>query len=521
MPRMLVNFKKVTVTLNDNSLFEELSFSIQTGKLLALIGANGCGKSTILKLILHQQSATSESFGWPDFKVKGDIFVLPGIDVAYLPQMLRGNDGVRFGNLPDSDDTRRIRAGLCRDFGAVPFEKPLDKLSDGELQKRAIITTLAGDHELYLFDEPTNYLDIAGITAFERHVERLKRKGRGVLLITHDRTLTDTLADQTVFITKSGIFHTEGGATAAWAVKTSDYESRRRQAKDIKTRIRKLQDDARAKAGWAAAKEKSKRGAKREKGHISRLSAKMAKRAKAMQARATGQIEKLEKTKPYILKMLNLHFPEYDIRNREVFSLRDVSFRYETGPAHGNDRRDDFLLHEINISASTRDKVCLMGTNGSGKSTMIGLALQNLHPTRGDCRLTRGVKTAYVPQGLAGFYQKENLLDNFDCSGCDETTIRQYLGAALLRKDKVCEPIGNFSYGELMRAAIVKCILEKAEFLFLDEPTSHLDIESIEVLEQLLQDFRGGFLLISHDRSFVANVADKLYSLDSGRLMQV
>ncbi|MFH1893647.1 MAG: ATP-binding cassette domain-containing protein [Candidatus Zixiibacteriota bacterium] len=520
MPRMLVNFKKVTVTLNDNSLFEELSFSIQSGKLLALIGANGCGKSTILKLILHQQSATREPFGWPDFKVKGDIFVLPGIDMAYLPQMLRGNEGALSGNLPDSDDTSRVRAGLCRDFGAVPFEKPLDKLSDGELQKRAIISTLASHHELYLFDEPTNYLDIAGITAFERHVERLKRKGRGVLLITHDRTLTDTLADQTVFITKNGIFHTEGGATAAWAIKTSDFESRRRQAKDIKTRIRRLQDDARAKAGWAAAKEKSKIGAGGAKGHISRLSAKMAKRAKAMQARAIRQIEKLEKTKPYIPKVLNLHFSEYDIRNREVFSLKDVSFRYGTA-AYGNARADDDLLHEINISASTRDKVCLMGTNGSGKSTIIGLALQNLQPTRGDCCLTSGVKNAYVPQGLAGFYQKENLLDNFDSCGCDETTIRQYLGAALLRKEKVCEPIGNFSYGELMFAAIVKCILEKAEFLFLDEPTSHLDIESIEVLEQLLQDFGGGFLLISHDRSFVANVADKLYVLDGGRLRQV
>lgn len=101
------------------------------------------------------------------------------------------------------------------------------------------------------------------------------------------------------------------------------------------------------------------------------------------------------------------------------------------------------------------------------------------------------------------------------------TVVRQYLGAALIRKDKVTEPIDQFSHGELMRSAIVKCILSKAEFLFLDEPTTHLDIESIEVLEHLLQNFNGGFLLISHDRSFVSNVADKLYMLEDGRLRLV
>jgi ATP-binding cassette subfamily F protein 3 len=155
-----------------------------------------------------------------------------------------------------------------------------------------------------------------------------------------------------------------------------------------------------------------------------------------------------------------------------------------------------------------------MGANGSGKSTILKLAQGKLRPQSGDFYLNESVPTAYVPQGLGGFFSEETLLDNFNVCNFDETSIRQHLGAALIRKDKVHEPIENFSQGELMRAAIVRCILLRAEFLFLDEPTSHLDIESINVLEHLLQSFKGGFVLVSHDRSLVANVAETVYVLE-------
>lgn len=521
MSRMLVNFKRVSIALHDTPLFNNLLFTLGRGKVLALVGPNGCGKSTILRLILHEHSKCHEPFGWPDFRITGENFIQPGISIGLLPQMLRGNEPFVFGSGSTDPRVARTMAVLCRDFSVTDIDKPVQDLSDGELQKRAIISLLLSDHDLYLFDEPTNYLDIAGITAFEQHVFHLKKRSKGVLLITHDRALTDELADRTILLTAHGIFKADGGATHAWSVRTSDFESRRRKSKSIHARITKLQDDVRARAGWAAAKEKSKKGARGAKGHISRLSAKMAKRAKAVQARAEREIEKLDATKPFIPKVLNLKFPEYEIRRRVVFSLRDTWFRYDAGPPHANAKRRGFILSGIDISATTRDKVCLMGANGSGKTTLIRLILGDLSPSRGDCRLTGGVGIAHVPQGLAGFYQKARLLDNFDNCGCDETTIRQHLGAALLRKEKVCERVENLSYGELMRAAIVRCILEKAEFLLLDEPTSHLDIESIEVLEQLLHDFQGGFLMISHDRAFVANVADKLCLLDGGRLKLV
>jgi len=517
----LVSFKNVSIGLPDRLLVRGLSFSVQSGRLLALVGANGCGKSTILNLVESRHTGRDDLSDDSDVRASGEINLAPGISLVHLPQLLQANRDLVHRNyslLPELSG-RAVR--LCDEFQVIEAAEPADRLSDGEIQKRAIIRTLLEDHDLYLLDEPTNYLDIAGITAFENHVAALKDRGKGIILVTHDRTLTDNLADSTLLISEHGIYRTVGGCSRARSVRSTDLASRHRLAKAIKRKIGELQDDCRRRAGWAAQKEKQKIGARGAKAHISRLSKKMAKRAKAIQRRAEREVERLTETRPFVPKKLHLQFPPYDVRNRRVFSLDGVSFRYD-GPSGAEATRDESrLLQDISLSATTRDKICLMGANGSGKSTIIRLIQRQLTPLAGRCYLNDGVTTEYVPQGLEGFFKAGTLLDNFAACNCNETAVRQHLGAALIRKDKAREPIDRFSYGELMRAAIVKCILSRAEFLYLDEPTSHLDIESIEVLEELLCGFAGGFLLISHDRSFVGNVADSLHMLRDARLTMV
>ena len=511
--KMLVNFKNVSVLFFDQVLFSGLSFSVHRGEVLALVGANGCGKSTILNLLLSRYTGQPLHTDEANFRVKGSIVLAPQASVVHLPQHLKEARLPAF-TVATGVENAGNEAKLRREFHLQTSDEPNGELSDGELQKRTIVRTLLGDHDIYLFDEPTNYLDIAGITAFEEHIERLKRQHKGVIIVTHDRTLTDNVADETIAITRESIYHAVGGASQVLSVRDTDIESRLHQAKDIKKKIRRLQDDMRAKEGWAASKERQKIGAGRAKPTIAKLAKKMATRAKVVRRKTEWEIEDLEKTKPFIVKQLNLRFPTYEIRNRNAFALKDVWFDYSPDAA-------DFLLEDVSLSLTTRDKVCLMGANGSGKSTLLKLIRKQVEPSKGTSFLNAGVKMAYVSQGLKGFFDKPTLLDNFADCGCDETTIRQYLGAALIRREKSREPLGNFSFGELMRAAIVKCILLKAEFLLLDEPTSHLDLESIEVLENLLAHFGGGFLMISHDRSFVANVTDRLFLVSEGRLTLV
>ena len=511
---ILVNFKDVSIHLQNSILLEHLSLSVHRGELLAIIGPNGCGKSTILNVLMAQYRDEAGELANAGFRVTGSVTLASHIETFYLRQSLMA-DAERGARSSDAEHgTLASEVRLRSEFGLAEDAALGSMMSDGESQKQALIGALLTEADLILLDEPTNYLDLTGITALEHHLEKLKRQGRGTILVTHDRTLVDNLATRTVLISRYGIFHSTGGSSAAGSLRDRDYESRRRRAGDMRKKIRQLQADMTAKAGWAAAKEKQKIGGGAAKGHISRLSMKLAKRAKVAQHRAEKEIERLEEIKPFVVKRLNLNFPDYEIRNRDVFSLKKVSFGFPNG-------RNSYLLKDITLSGTTRDKTCLMGGNGSGKSTLLKLILREFKPRRGSCYLNEAVNTAYVPQGLADVFTKERLLDNFADCNHDETTIRLHLGAALLRGDKVRERVTNFSYGELMRAAIVKCLLRRAEFLFLDEPTSHLDIESIEVLEQMLGKFDGGILVISHDRAFVENVAERLFMLEDGRLRLV
>ncbi len=517
----LVNVKDLSITVGGESLFGHLSFSVEPGQVVALIGPNGCGKSTILRHIYSEATGVNGLVDDIAFDVSGRVFVLSDIDTAYLPQVIGVHDA-RVEALYEA--TVQFRAGferLCREFDVIGGIDSDEVVSGGELQKRTLAAVLAGESDLYLLDEPTNYVDLAGITAFEHHLQILKQRDKGVVVVTHDRTLTDNLADNTILVTRHGIHSVPGGASAAWSVRAGEFESRSRRAKEIDKKIKQLQHDVLAKAGWSATSEKRKIGAGSSKPYLGKLSKKMAMRAKAVQRRAEREIERLEEVKPFVPKTLNLHFPDYDVRNRDVFWLREVCFDYnaEEPPESRSDMA--YLLSDINLAIKTTNRVCLMGRNGCGKSTLIKLLLRQLQPDRGEAYYNEAVKVVQVPQGLTGFFGRERLLDNFDDCGVDETTVRQYLGSVLIRRDKVGERLSSFSQGELMRAAVVKCVLSRAEFLLLDEPTSHLDIESIDVLEQLLNGFKGGYLIISHDRSFVTNVASGLYMLDGGRLRPV
>jgi ATPase subunit of ABC transporter with duplicated ATPase domains len=517
----LVNIKDLSVTVNGESLFRHLSFAVEPGQVVALIGPNGCGKSTVLNFILSQAAGAAGLVDDVAFEMGGSILVAPGISAADLPQVIDVSDA-RLASIRDA--TGQFRAGferLCRELDVTGGIDPAEAISGGERQKLALAAVLAGDSDLYLLDEPTNYVDLVGITAFEHHISVLKQRGKGVILVTHDRTLTDNLADHTVLVTRHGIHSVAGGASAAWSVRSEEFESRSRRAKDIDKKIKQLQQDVLAKVGWSATSEKRKIGAGSAKPYLGKLSKKMAMRAKAVQRRAEREIGRLEEVKPFVPKRLNLHFPNYEIRNRDIFALREAWFDYSPETKSRNLDPRGYLLSDISLAVKTTNRFCLMGRNGSGKSTLIKLLLGQLPPCRGESYFNDAVRVVQIPQGLTGFFVKERLLDNFDDCGVDGTTVRQYLGSVLIRRDKVGERLSSFSQGELMRAAVVKCVLSRAEFLLLDEPTSHLDIESIDVLEQLLHGFKGGYLIISHDRSFVGNVATKLFMLDGGRLRLV
>ncbi|HOP05879.1 MAG TPA: ATP-binding cassette domain-containing protein [candidate division Zixibacteria bacterium] len=501
----LLSIKNLSLGYHATTVVSNISLSIAPGELVTIMGGNGCGKSTLLKAIAARATSSENNTNGNDLCWEGHLALRPALSLAYLPQV-----GLSGRELEGKANHSLLFRTAAR-FGLVLDEIEPDRLSEGQRQKLSLASVLACDADLILLDEPTNFLDLGGVDGFEQMVIRQKQRGCGFLLVTHDRSLADNLADRTLLISANGIYSVEGGYSAAWSLKTTDYESRQRQAADIKRKMDQLQADARRRSTWAANKEKTKKGAKLEKPHIAKMAKKMAARSKAVEMRAERARKDLEKVKPFVPKTVNLKIEPYTVRHRTFVRLDRVDFDYMP------DRRPP-LLKQLSFELSTASKTCLLGANGAGKTTLLNLILGKLKPLRGNIHRNGNVSAVYLPQGLKGVFDNGSLLDNMGLGHHDETQVRQYLGAALLRRDKVTEAVERFSPGELMRAAVVRCLLDKAEFMILDEPTSNLDIESIEVLEHLLQEFPGGFLLISHDRSFVQNIARQLIVIENGEL---
>ena len=218
--------------------------------------------------------------------------------------------------------------------------------------------------------------------------------------------------------------------------------------------------------------------------------------------------QSLKEEKPFVEKPINLSFLEYPVPSRVVLRAQQLEKRFE----------ERTVLSNVSIDCSTRDRIGIIGENGSGKTTLIRILVNDLPADAGDCYRNDAVRWVYLPQDIRQFFAYEVLMDNLTRYDHSEVFIRQALGAARIRNERVFSKVGELSRGELMRCALVAAILAKAEFLFLDEPTNHLDIESLEVLHSLIEQFSGGVLFISHDRYFIAQQAKTLYWLTGGSL---
>jgi len=259
---------------------------------------------------------------------------------------------------------------------------------------------------------------------------------------------------------------------------------------------------------WTGKKEKEKIGGY-DKGFIGARAARLAKRAKATKHKREKMIEKLKKEKPFVEKGIRLSFSLYNVSNRGMLSAHNLSKQFE----------DNLIFQKVNLELNTEDRIAIIGVNGCGKTTLIHCLLGYIQPDKGSVYRNDNVRWIYIPQNIRNYFKKEILLDNLMGYGLEESVVRQFLGAAKLRREKVLQPISTLSEGELMRAAIVSTILTKVEFLFLDEPTNHLDIESLEVLDQLLDEFPGGMLFVSHDRYFITKHAQEIFLIKEKKLI--
>lgn len=532
----MLHLKQICKSFGSNDILENVNFDIDTGEVVALVGPNGSGKTTLLNIIRGELKPT-----------KGNVVLKNNITISFVPQENPKNDApVKEYLIKSNPEIYEIYKALEQtrnnpvdyannvnkyyEIGGYELEDKLIKtvnrfnfdpndltksyniFSEGQKRLWTILRSLLEEPELLLLDEPTNHLDIEMCLKLEKIINYSKTEGKAVLMVSHDRVLLDRIVDRTYYLRRGEVISVAGGYSQMLEHLNQSFIARQKKAKEIQKKINQLENEITQRINWAGQKESEKRIADKvqNKGFIGHKSAKLAKRAKVVEKRANEMLNELKETRPFVEKALSIEVPKYNVDNKGVTEAKEISFGFP----------DKEIFTKVNLSFTTKDRIGIIGKNGSGKTTLMRCLIGELKPDEGIIRKNKGVRCRYIPQNVQKLFKKGTLLDNMRIPSYDETYIRKALGGAKFRKEKVHQDIFTLSYGEQMRAAILKAILDKAEFLFLDEPTNHLDIESLEVLDDLLNEYPGGILFISHDRHFIAEHGEKLFSLEACQLKQ-
>ncbi|HTM05004.1 MAG TPA: ATP-binding cassette domain-containing protein [Vicinamibacterales bacterium] len=467
----LLTLDQVSLAFGHLPLFEAANLRIEPGERLALIGRNGSGKSTLLRVIAGELPADS-----------GHVWRAPGLRVARLAQDVPGTgarsvrEEVAAGLplVPDQEawtQTHRVDEILSR--LSLPADRPVAELSGG-WQRRALLgKALVCDPDLLLLDEPTNHLDIEAIEWLEAHL----RDFRGALLfVTHDRAFLRRLATR--------IIELDRGSLTSWPGSYDTYVDKKAAALDNELRdLERLDKKLADEEAWLRRGIKARRT--RNEGRVRALMALRDQRAAYRAQPGTAR----------------LSLDQGEASGRLVFELEQVSKSY--GEAA--------VIRDFSTRLMRGDRIGLIGPNGSGKTTLLRLITGEVAPDSGEVRQGTRLQIAYFDQQRAQLDPEKSLVasvtdgETVIVNG-QERHVLGYLSDFLFPRERMRSPVKSLSGGERNRLLLARLFAKPANVLVLDEPTNDLDIETLELLEELIDDFDGTVLLVTHDRAFLDNV---------------
>jgi len=529
----LIGLKDVSFsyTFGEGNLFEKVNLDINSGDRIGFIGPNGCGKTTLLKIILGEeklvsgkrvQTKSNLQIGYlsQESTVEYEGSVLDYILEAF-PQIQKLYR--EFKNLErDSSDVGRateytllqerfasaggweVKAEAEKTLSGLNFTKDetaLDfkVLSSGQKTKANLAKILLSKPDFMVLDEPTNHLDLSSLEWLEKWL--LGFKGT-LLIVSHDRAFLDKTVNKIWDLRRGALKEYKGDYSFYYQQREEEIERQWREYEDKRKEVKRLKIESQRKRVWAKRKEKQRIGAGGAKGHITAVAAKLAKRAKAVEKRIE-HIERVEK--PFEEKRITLNFPNLAPSGNMVLSVTDLSKSY------GN----KMLFTDLNFSILKGENLAVTGPNGSGKTTILKIILGEIEPDKGEAVLGHKVKIGYFDQERKWLSQEKSILEeatSSDISG-DEVWIRTVLGSLMLRRDSVFKRIKDLSEGEKGKVMIAKLLLSGANFLILDEPTNHLDIDAREALENALINYPGSILFVTHDRYLIKKLGHEILNL--------
>ena len=480
----MLSVTQVSKTYAGRTLFSGVAFHIQRGDKVGLIGPNGAGKSTLFSMLMGD--------GTPD---EGEVRMERGATLGFLPQESApvGEDTVlglatshvtdEHGRWEAEPKAKRILKGLA--FRDADFDRPAKTLSGGWVMRAHLARLLVQEPDLLLLDEPTNHLDLESLLWFQDY---LTGYPGAILLISHDRVFLNALCDSILEIAHSKVTRYRGNYDDYLREKAAREEQLLAAYENQQREIAKMKDWAdrfKAKANFASrAQDKLK------------------------------MIDRMEKIDAPVAdeKKVKFRFPQPKRSGQRVITAKDVRFAYHpTQPIY------DGLEFEVERG----ERIVLVGPNGAGKSTLLKLLAGVLTPQSGKVELGHNTQIGYFSQYRGDTLNMRHtvLQSAMDLpSRPGEQLARTLLGSFLFRGDDVFKPVGVLSGGEKSRLALVRMLLEPPNFLLMDEPTTHLDMGSIDALVSALEDYEGTLVFISHDVHFIRSMARCVVHVSGGVL---
>ena len=500
------------------NLLEGLSFDIQEGECVAILGRNGCGKTTLLKILTGEMDYDDgEVFVNPHKKI-GLISQIPKFPAGYtvedvlrcaytqLHSIKRKMEQLEKQMLTGATDqllkeydrlTNQFESGggyemdvevdkVCNGLGisAAQRSQPVDSLSGGEKTRVNLARLLLEKTDILLLDEPTNHLDLRSGVWLENYINTFKGT---VLAISHDRYFLDQIADRVIEIVDGhGEFYS-GNYSFYMEEKQARFDLQLKQYEQEKAKLKQLGYTVERMKGW---------------GINNRT---LYRRAMSIQHR----MERIRKTeKPKTEKTMKATFGEKDFSGDVVFKMKNVS------KAFG----DRTLFSDVELNVEGGERIAILGDNGTGKSTFIKCLLGE-EDCAGKIQFGPTVKWGYLPQIIHFDHPERSLYDTMLYEkNCTPQVARDRLGAFLFQGEDVFKQVGNLSGGEQSRLRLCMLMDEKINLLILDEPTNHLDIASREWIEAAIEEFEGVLLFVSHDRYFIEKFAERIWLLEDGKI---
>jgi ATP-binding cassette subfamily F protein uup len=486
----LISLQDVSIGFGGPRLLDGINLQIESGEWVGLLGRNGMGKSTLLKLVAGEILPHD-----------GTIARQQNIRVAYLPQEVPQNLSGRVYDIVESgleaittklDDEhqwqRQHQVEKILSRMDLDADAKLEVLSAGLKRRVYLARGLVREPNLLLLDEPTNHLDITSIDWLE---DFLKRWGGTLLFVTHDRVFLQRLTTRIVELDRGRLFD--------WNCDYPTFVKRKEEMLSAEAQQNALFDKKLAQEEvWIRKGIEARRT--RNEGRV----------------RALKRLREERKQRRELSGKVRMQISAENRSGRLVIEAENVSYSYDAKP----------IIKNFTATIQRGDKIGIVGPNGSGKTTLLKLLMGQLAPTQGQVEHGTNVGMAYFDQLRSQLDESKSILDNIG-QGRDVITINGrsrnlmgYLEDFLFTRERARAPISALSGGERNRLLLARLFTQPANLLILDEPTNDLDLETLEVLEDLLLEYDGTLLLVSHDRAFLNNIVTSTYILDDGNVTE-